>query len=67
MSVASAGKVAEASAKATAARSRLGIPAVPAFGPGLLSAAHVPGESIATDEIRAAVAIYARTAAAYLG
>jgi acetylornithine deacetylase/succinyl-diaminopimelate desuccinylase-like protein len=45
----------------------LGIPTVPAFGPGLLAAAHVPGESVAADDLRAAVAIYARTAAAYLG
>jgi acetylornithine deacetylase/succinyl-diaminopimelate desuccinylase-like protein len=44
----------------------LGVPTVPAFGPGLLSAAHVPGESVATDDLRAAVAIYARAAAAYL-
>ncbi|MDQ6795199.1 MAG: M20/M25/M40 family metallo-hydrolase [Chloroflexota bacterium] len=44
----------------------LGIPTVLAFGPGLLAAAHVPGESVAADELRAAVAIYARTAAAYL-
>ncbi|HEX3427543.1 MAG TPA: M20/M25/M40 family metallo-hydrolase [Candidatus Limnocylindrales bacterium] len=44
----------------------LGIPTVPAFGPGLLSSAHVPGESIAIDDLRAAVAIYARVAADFL-
>jgi len=44
----------------------LGIPTVPAFGPGLLSSAHVPGESVAVDDIRAAVAIYARVAAGFL-
>lgn len=45
---------------------RLGIPTVPAFGPGLLAAAHVPGESIAVDDVGAAVAIYAGLAAAFL-
>jgi len=44
----------------------LGVPTVPAFGPGLLESAHVPGESIAIDDVRTAVAIYARAAAAFL-
>jgi acetylornithine deacetylase/succinyl-diaminopimelate desuccinylase-like protein len=44
----------------------LGIPTVPAFGPGLLESAHMPDESVAIDDLRTAVGIYARTAAAFL-
>jgi acetylornithine deacetylase/succinyl-diaminopimelate desuccinylase-like protein len=45
---------------------RLGIPTVPAFGPGLLTSAHVPGESVAVADVQDAVAIYARVAAGFL-
>jgi acetylornithine deacetylase/succinyl-diaminopimelate desuccinylase-like protein len=44
----------------------MGIPTVPAFGPGLLESAHVPGESVTIDDLRAAVGIYARAAAEFL-
>jgi acetylornithine deacetylase/succinyl-diaminopimelate desuccinylase-like protein len=44
-----------------------GIPCVPAYGPGRLAAAHVPDESVALAEIEAAAAIYALTAARFLG
>jgi acetylornithine deacetylase/succinyl-diaminopimelate desuccinylase-like protein len=46
---------------------RLGIPCVPAFGPGLLRNAHVPGESVLVDDLEAAAAIYALTIADLLG
>jgi acetylornithine deacetylase/succinyl-diaminopimelate desuccinylase-like protein len=45
---------------------RLGIQTVPAFGPGLLASAHVPGESVAVADVQDAVAIYARVAAGLL-
>lgn len=43
-----------------------GIPTVPSFGPGLLTAAHRPNESISVQSITEATAIYARTARRYL-
>ncbi len=46
---------------------RLGIPCVPAFGPGLLRTAHVPGESVLVDDLEAAAAIYALAVADLLG
>jgi succinyl-diaminopimelate desuccinylase len=46
---------------------RLGIPTVPAFGPGLLASAHVPGEFVDVADVQDAVAIYARVAAGFLG
>jgi len=46
---------------------RLGIPCVPAFGPGLLSAAHVPNESVATDDLKIAAKIYTLALASLLG
>jgi acetylornithine deacetylase/succinyl-diaminopimelate desuccinylase-like protein len=48
------------------ALSSLGIPCVPAFGPGLLSAAHVPNESVSTDELTTAATIYALALASLL-
>lgn len=44
-----------------------GIGCVPAFGPGLLSAAHVPGERVAVADLVAAASIYALAAADLLG
>jgi acetylornithine deacetylase/succinyl-diaminopimelate desuccinylase-like protein len=46
---------------------RLGVPCVPAFGPGLLRSAHVPAESIRVDDIVAAAEIYALAVADLLG
>lgn len=46
---------------------RLGIPCLPAFGPGLLRSAHVPAESVATDDLVAAAQIYALAVAELLG
>lgn len=43
-----------------------GIPTVPAFGPGLLTAAHAPNESIAVESIVQAAKIYARAARRFL-
>lgn len=43
-----------------------GIPAIPAFGPGLLPEAHGPNESVGLDEILQAAQIYALTADGYL-
>ena len=43
-----------------------GIPTVPSFGPGLLTAAHRPNESISTQSIMEATAIYAATALRFL-
>ena len=48
------------------ALSSLGIPCVPAFGPGLVAAAHVPNESVSTDELTAAAKIYALALASLL-
>jgi acetylornithine deacetylase/succinyl-diaminopimelate desuccinylase-like protein len=45
----------------------LGIPCVPAFGPGLLRSAHVPAESVPVDDLVAAGAIYALAVADLLG
>ena len=45
---------------------RLGIPCVPAFGPGLLRSAHIPGESVLVDDLVAAGAIYAVAVATLL-
>ena len=45
----------------------LGIPCVPAFGPGLLRKAHVPGESVPIDDLVAAAGIYALALADLLG
>ncbi len=44
-----------------------GIPCVPAFGPGLLSGAHVPNESVSITELTTAAAIYALALASLLG
>jgi acetylornithine deacetylase len=43
-----------------------GIPTVPSFGPGLLTAAHAPNESIAVEAIVQAARIYARAAKEFL-
>jgi acetylornithine deacetylase len=43
-----------------------GIPTVPSFGPGLLTAAHRPNECISTKSIEDATAIYAGTAVRFL-
>ncbi len=43
-----------------------GIPTVPSFGPGLLTAAHRPNESISVQSIKDATAIYAAAARRYL-
>jgi acetylornithine deacetylase len=43
-----------------------GIPTVPSFGPGLLTAAHRPNESISVRSIEQATEIYARIAAEFL-
>lgn len=43
-----------------------GIPTVPAFGPGLLTAAHAPNESIAVESVVQAAKIYARAARRFL-
>jgi acetylornithine deacetylase/succinyl-diaminopimelate desuccinylase-like protein len=42
------------------------IPTVPSFGPGLLTAAHRPNESISVKSIEEAAAIYAGTALRFL-
>ena len=44
-----------------------GIPTVPAFGPGLLTAAHRPNEAISLRSIDEARAIYTATARRFLG
>lgn len=46
---------------------RLGIPCVPAFGPGLLRRAHVPGKSVPIADLHAAAGIYALAIASLLG
>lgn len=43
-----------------------GIPTIAAFGPGLLTAAHAPNESVAAEEIVQAAQIYALTAEEFL-
>lgn len=43
-----------------------GIPTVPSFGPGLLTSAHSPNESILVESIVEAARIYARTAVRFL-
>lgn len=43
-----------------------GIPTVPSFGPGLLTSAHSPNESILIESIVQAARIYARTAVRFL-
>ena len=43
-----------------------GIPCVPAFGPGRLSAAHVPAESVALADLSVAARVYALAIADYL-
>lgn len=43
------------------------IPTVPSFGPGLLTAAHAPNESVSTEAIVQAVKMYVWTARSYLG
>jgi acetylornithine deacetylase/succinyl-diaminopimelate desuccinylase-like protein len=45
----------------------LGIPCVPAFGPGMLARAHVPAESVPVDDLASAAVIYALAVAALLG
>jgi acetylornithine deacetylase len=44
-----------------------GIPTVPSFGPGLLTAAHRPDESLSLASLLEAASIYAGTARRYLG
>ena len=44
-----------------------GIPTVPSFGPGLLTVAHTPNESIRVESIVQAARIYAHASARFLG
>ena len=44
-----------------------GVPTVPSYGPGLLTAAHRPNESITLQSIAEATAIYASAAKRFLG
>jgi acetylornithine deacetylase/succinyl-diaminopimelate desuccinylase-like protein len=46
---------------------RVGIPTLPAFGPGSFAEAHRPGESIAAADLRVGVAMIERLARGYLG
>jgi acetylornithine deacetylase len=45
----------------------LRFPVIPAFGPGMLSSAHQPNESVAEDDVIKATKIYALAALDYLG
>lgn len=45
----------------------LGVPCVPALGPGLLRSAHVPAESVPLEDLVAAAGIYALALAELLG
>ncbi len=46
---------------------RLGIPCVPAFGPGLLRKAHIPGESVPLEDLVEAAEIYTLALSELLG
>lgn len=45
---------------------RVGIPTVPSFGPGLLTSAHAPNESVSLDSLAEAAKMYALAALRYL-
>jgi acetylornithine deacetylase/succinyl-diaminopimelate desuccinylase family protein len=44
-----------------------GIPTIPSFGPGILTCAHGPNESVSLESVAQAARIYARVAAAFCG
>lgn len=44
-----------------------GIPTIPSFGPGILTCAHGPNESVSLESVHQAARIYARIAAAFCG